>query len=182
MNWADWTIIGILGISCLISLLRGFAREALSLLAWLAASFVAVSYHEHFANVLTRWVETPSIRAVLAYAVLFVGTLLLGTLINYLIGSLLEKSGLSGFDRILGLTFGLARGLLIVLALVILLPMAIPVNQDAWWRQSRLIPHFEVMEGWARDTFAHSVDVGKKWMHKAKSTRQIGITPTGAAE
>lgn len=167
MNWADWTIIGILGISCLISLLRGFAREALSLVAWLAASFVAIRYHEHFADVLARWVDTPSIRAVLAYAVLFIGTLLIGTLINYLIGSLLEKSGLSGIDRILGLAFGLARGLLIVLALVILLPMVVPVNQDAWWRQSQLIPHFEVMDGWARSTFAHSLDVGKKWMHKA---------------
>ena len=182
-NWADWTIVAILGISCLVSLLRGFVREALSLISWLAASFVAVTYHESLAALLARWVDTPSIRAVLAYAALFAGTLLLGTLINYLIGSLLRSAGLSGFDRILGLVFGLARGLLIVLAIVMLLPMALPVNQDLWWRQSRLIPHFEVMDGWARATFARSMDVGKQWMQKVQSgSKQISNTPAGAAE
>lgn len=174
MNWADWTIVAILGISCLISLLRGFVREALSLISWLAASFVAIAFHERVADVFARWIDTPSIRTVLAYLALFIGTLLIGTLINTLIGSMLRASGLSGFDRVLGLAFGAARGLLIVLALVILLPMAIPVNQDAWWRQSTLIPHFEIMEGWALETFSESVSTGKRWMHKMQS----GYVPT----
>jgi len=181
-NWADWTILAILGISCLISLLRGFVREALSLASWLAASFVAISFHDPFANVLAQWVETPSIRAVLAYAALFIGTLLVGTLINYLIGSLLRSAGLSGFDRILGLAFGVARGLLIVLAIVMLLPMALPVNQDSWWRQSRLIPQFEVMDGWARQTFARSVYVGEKWIKAMKPNSIQSNTPAGVAE
>jgi membrane protein required for colicin V production len=182
-NWADWTILAILGVSCLISLMRGFVREALSLASWLAASFVAITFHDPFASVLARWVETPSIRAVLAYAALFIGTLLIGTLINYLIGSLLRSAGLGGFDRILGLAFGLARGLLIVLAIVILLPMALPVNQDAWWRQSALIPQFEVMDGWARHTFARSVYVGEKWIKNARSSSsQTSEAPIGAPE
>ena len=167
-NWADWTIVAIIGISCLISLLRGFVREALSLISWLAASFVAMTYHYRLAAFLARWIETPSIRVFMAYLILFVGVLLIGTMINYLIGSLLRASGLSGFDRILGLVFGVARGLLIVLALIILLPMALPVNQDLWWSQSKLIPHFEVMEDWARETFAHTYSLGKQWMQTGK--------------
>ncbi|MET0379062.1 MAG: CvpA family protein [Spongiibacteraceae bacterium] len=169
MNWADWTIVAILGISCLISLMRGFVREALSLIAWLAASFVAIAYHQPLADVFARWIETPSIRDLLAYLALFIGTLLVGTLINSLIGSMLKASGLTGFDRVLGLVFGAARGLLIVLALVILLPMVIPVNQDPWWRQSSLIPHFEIMEGWALETFSESVSTGKRWMQQIQS-------------
>ncbi len=116
-----------------------------------------------------RWIDTPSIRVLLAYLALFIGTLLVGTLINMLLGSLLRASGLSGFDRVLGLAFGVARGLLIVLALVILLPMAIPVNQDPWWRQSVLIPHFEIMEGWAMETFSESVSAGKRLLQKMQS-------------
>ena len=169
MNWADWTIVAILGISCLISLMRGFVREALSLLSWLAASLVAMVYHQRLADVFARWIETPSIRVLLAYLALFVGTLLIGSLISMLVASLLRASGLSGFDRVLGLAFGVARGLLIVLALVILLPMAIPVNQDPWWRQSLLIPHFEIMEGWAMETFSESVSAGKRLLQKMQS-------------
>lgn len=169
MNWADWTIVAILGTSCLISLLRGFVREALSLVSWLAASVIALVYHQRLAEVFARWIDTPSIRVLLAYLALFIGTLLVGTLINMLLGSLLRASGLSGFDRVLGLAFGVARGLLIVLALVILLPMAIPVNQDPWWRQSALIPHFEIMEGWAVETFSESVSAGKRLLQKMQS-------------
>jgi membrane protein required for colicin V production len=153
-NWADWTIVAIVGISCIFSLLRGFVKEALSLVAWVLASFVAITFHERLAAVFAKWIDTPSLRLILAFAALFVLTLLLGALINKLLHTLIAASGLSGLDRLLGTVFGLARGLLIVLAIVIWVPMVVPVKQDSWWYQSALIPHFENSEGLAREAFA----------------------------
>jgi len=153
MNWADWTIVAIVGVSCLVSLLRGFVQEALSLLVWILATFIAVAFHPRLADLLARWIETPTIRTVLAFGALFIATLLIGGILTYLLRTLVDAVGLGGLDRLLGVAFGAARGLLIVLALVILLPMALPVKEDPWWRESRLIPYFEPLDGWARDTF-----------------------------
>lgn len=161
MNWADWTIVAIVGVSCLVSLLRGFVHEALSLAAWVAASFIAIAFHQRLADLFARWIETPSIRTVLAFGALFVATLLIGGLLTHLFRSLIEATGLGGLDRLLGTVFGAARGLLIVLAIVILLPMVLPVKEDTWWHESRLIPRFELLEGWARETFDYLMGWGR---------------------
>ncbi len=173
MNWADWTIVAIIGVSCVLSLLRGFIKEALSLASWAAASFVAITFHEHLAAIFSKWISTPSIRTVLAFAALFVLTLLIGAIINSLLHKFVIGAGLGGFDRVLGMAFGVARGLLIVLALVTLLPMALPeMKQDAWWHQSRLLPYFEASEGWARGTFSEMFDLSKSLAEKARAAKE----------
>ncbi len=169
MNWADWTIIAIVLISCLISLMRGFIREALSLLSWIAATIIAMAFHPRLAMVYEQWIDTPSIAMLLAFLTLFVGTLLIGTVINKLLGSIINSAGLGGFDRILGIAFGVARGLLIVMAIVVMLPMMLPVRQDPWWLQSQLIPHFEMMEGWARAIFDQLLSVSDELVQKGRS-------------
>lgn len=173
LNWADWTIIAIVGVSCVLSLLRGFIKEMLSLASWVAASFVAIAFHERLAVVFSKWIDTPSIRTVLAYLALFVLTLLIGAVINWLLHQFVIGAGLGTFDRILGMAFGAARGLLIVLALVILLPMALPeLKLDAWWHQSRLLPYFETSEGWARETFSELMGWSKALADKVQSGQQ----------
>ena len=172
LNWADWTIIAIVGVSGLISLLRGFVKELLSLVSWAAASFVAIAFHERLAAVFSRWIDTPSIRTVLAFAALFFLTLLIGALINWLVHQFVVGAGLGAVDRILGMAFGAARGLLIVLALVMLLPMALPqMRHDAWWHQSRLLPYFEASEGWARATFDEIMGWSKSLADKAQAVK-----------
>lgn len=172
MNWADWTIVAVIAVSCLISIWRGFVREALSLLAWVAATFVAIAFHPRLAVVLSTWIEAPSIRTVLAFLILFLATLLVGALLNHLLVSVIRATGLSGFDRLLGMGFGAARGLLLVLALVMFLPMLVPVNQDGWWHQSQLIPHFELMEGWSRDSFGHLLRWGSTLLDRAQDVAE----------
>jgi membrane protein required for colicin V production len=154
MNWADWTIIAILVISSLISVKRGFVKEAISLVIWVAAFFVAVALHEQLAVLLSQWISSASIRYVISYALLFIATLMVGAMVNHLIAELVKMTGLSGTDRLLGTVFGLARGLIIVMAILILVPMAIPVEQDAWWHQSQLIPQLLLMEQWCKETFS----------------------------
>ncbi|MBR9912066.1 MAG: CvpA family protein [Gammaproteobacteria bacterium] len=154
MNWADWIIIGILAISCLIGLKRGLVKEAMSLLCWIAAFLIAWTFHKSLATLLGNLIDTASVRHLVAFAGLFIATLIVGALVNYLIGELIRITGLSGTDRLLGMVFGLARGGAVVLALVLLVPMIIPVQQDSWWQQSQVIPHFVAMEGWASSTWS----------------------------
>jgi membrane protein required for colicin V production len=151
MNWADWTILAIVVISTLIGLSRGFVREVLSLLTWVAAFVVAMMFRDQLAPLLSNLVDTPSLQAIAAFAILFIFTLLAGAGLNMTLSAFVDATGLSGTDRVLGMVFGLLRGAVIVLALLILAPALAPVSQDSWWRESLLIPHFLEFEGWARE-------------------------------
>lgn len=153
MNWADWAIIAIFSLSCLIGIIRGFVRESLSLIIWVTAVLVAKLFGGQFEYLLANLIETPSVRLMTAYAVLFVATLLLGAIASYLIGALIRATGLSGTDRLLGMVFGAARAFIVVMALLILLPGLIPVNQDEWWHEALLIPHFLACEEWMKSAY-----------------------------
>lgn len=154
MNWADWAIVAILGISVLISLIRGFVREAMSLVVWISAVLVAMLCYQRLAPWLIDFIDTLSLRLLAAWLLLFVGVLIVGGLINYLLSKLIQATGLTGTDRLLGVIFGAARGVVVVLIALILAPSVLPVDQDLWWHESLLIPEFLRFEGWARETAA----------------------------
>ena len=78
-------------------------------------------------------------------------------LVNYLIGRLVEKAGLSGMDRIMGMVFGALRGVLVVSVAIIALRSFTPAEQDPWWRQSQLIPHVEIIGKWFYDHLKDSI-------------------------
>ncbi len=141
-NWSDWAIIAILTISSLISLKRGFVKEALSLAIWVVAFAVASWFSPKLAPMLAVYLDTASLQQMAAFAALFIATLLVGGAVNYLLATLIKATGLTGTDRMLGVLFGLFRGLVIIMVLVLYVPKMIPVNEDAWWQQSALIPHF----------------------------------------
>lgn len=148
-TWVDWSIIALIAVSGLISLTRGFVREALSLLVWVAASGVAWLYGGALAGYLAPYIELPSARVIAACAILFVLTLMIGALLTHLLGALVQATGLTGTDRLFGMVFGLARGALLVVIVVGLLSLA-PVQQDPWWRQSVLLPEFLMIADWSK--------------------------------
>lgn len=150
MNWADLAILSVLLVSSLISIKRGFIKEALSLAGWAAAFVVAMLFHSSLATLFSNFIESPSVREMLAFGVLFAATLVVAAMANYLIGELVRMTGLAGTDRMFGMVFGLLRGIILVLAVVLLVPALIPIDQEAWWEQSSLIPHFLSMEQWSR--------------------------------
>ncbi|AOV96387.1 colicin V production protein [Edwardsiella hoshinae] len=150
MVWIDWVIIGIIGFSALVSLVRGFVREALSLVTWGAAFFVASHFYSYLAAFFTRF-EDALVRNGIAIAVLFIATLIVGAIVNYVIGSLVERTGLSGTDRVLGVCFGALRGVLIVAALLFFLDTFTAMAQSEEWQQSRLIPQFRPIIRWSFD-------------------------------
>ncbi|GAB4289700.1 MAG: CvpA family protein [Methylophaga sp.] len=150
MVWVDYLIIGIIAISAGISIVRGFMKEVLSLISWILAFWVALMFHSHLSTLLTDYISTASIRLFLAFFTLFAVTLILGGWVNHVICQLVEKTGLSGTDRSLGVVFGLLRGLAIVTILV-LAAGATPMPADAWWQNSLLIEHFVNFAIWVRE-------------------------------
>lgn len=159
LTWVDWAIVAIVIVSSLISLKRGFVKEALSLLTWIVAGVVAWMFGGALSIHLTEFISTPSARVIAACALLFVATLLVGALVNFLLGELIRVTGLSGTDRFLGMAFGAARGGLLVVVLVGLLSLA-PVQEDLWWRESTLVPHFLMVADWSKDLILR---LGGQW-------------------
>lgn len=140
----DWIMIGIVIVSTLVSILRGFIKEALSLGAWIAALIVSRLFAGQLSTLLVPYIDTPSIRLAVAYGALILGTLMVSSMLIFLMGEVVKKTGLSGFDRFLGMWFGLARGGLIVMVVIAGLYYLAPVKEDKWWQDSRLIPYVVV--------------------------------------
>ena len=149
LNWVDYVILGIIALSAIISLLRGFAREALSLAAWVVAFWIAFTFSSDLSGLFESTVSSPSLRLGLAFGLLFLVALLLGALINFLVGQLIDKTGLTGTDRLLGAVFGVARGALLVTVLVMVAGLTV-LPQESWWQGSQLVQHFQELAVWLR--------------------------------
>lgn len=152
MNGADWVIIAIIALSGVISLKRGFIKEAMSLLVWVLAFVVARMFSGNLSTLLVNYIDVATVRYAAAFAILFAATLMLGALVNYLISTLVRITGLSGTDRVLGVAFGIARGGLLVIVAVALIKNT-PLTDSLWWAQSSLIPEFLMLEQWSFELF-----------------------------
>ena len=144
MIWVDYAIIGIIVLSAIIGLSRGLIREVLSLTIWVVAVFAAWTFHRPLAEQLTPWLSTPSVRIGVAFIILVLVVLILGAIVGQILTTLIEKTGLTGTDRLLGVVFGAARGALLVAVLVYLAALT-PMPDDPWWKESQLIGHFQTL-------------------------------------
>ena len=149
MIWVDYFIIGIIALSALIGVFRGFVREAFSLVIWIAAFWIAWTFFREFSQYLIQWISLPSARLGVSFAIIMITVLIIGGIVNYLLSQLVEHTGLSGTDRLLGIFFGIGRGAIII-AIVILLAGLTPLPQDPWWNQSLLIEYFQDLSLWLK--------------------------------
>lgn len=145
MTLLDWTILGILLISALISIRRGFTKEAMSLASWVAALLIARLFSDNLASLLAGWLANEAHRYTAAFIILFIATLIVGSLVNHLLGEFIRMTGLTGTDRALGVIFGLLRGIIIVVAILALGRL---FALDQFWQDSVLIPYFEPVIRW----------------------------------
>lgn len=162
LNWADFFILGLVGVSVVLSLLRGLVKEVLSLLGWIVACWVAFRWSGPAGVALAGTLGVPpSVRTAIGFVALLVAVLFACGVLNFLLGRLLVTTGLSATDRMLGVFFGIGRGLAIVTVLVILADLT-PLPRDPWWQQSAFLPRFEPLArqalGWLPPDFARHFD------------------------
>lgn len=156
MTWPDYAILAVIAVSVVVGALRGFIKEVFSLLVWAAAFLVAYYFAGDVADLMKNAVTLPSARVAMGFAGLFIAVLLIGGLLNYLLGRLVESTGLTGTDRLLGGVFGAARGLAIILV-VLLVAGFTPIPGDPWWKESRTISRLMPMVKWVAGYFPESV-------------------------
>jgi membrane protein required for colicin V production len=159
MSTVDWLIIAVVILSTLLSLKRGFVKEVLSLLTWIVAFVVAVKFSDQMQALLVEQVQNDQIRYIVSFVSLFIASLVVGVLVSFLLGSLIQVTGLSSTDRVLGMLFGFARGSLIVVAFVSLLSLSPAIEQTEFWKTSQLIPQLGQLNEWTREMLGKSSDL-----------------------
>ncbi|TCV94629.1 membrane protein required for colicin V production [Luteibacter rhizovicinus] len=156
MNWLDYTILTILGLSVLMGLWRGLISEVLSLVIWAMAFWICWTFGPSVAGYFEHSIPQPSARMLLGYGMCFVAVLILGALVRFVIGRLVAGTGLGGTDRLLGMVFGFARGVLIVSLGVFLMGFT-PIAGDSWVRDSQMLPQFRGVADWLGSELPASV-------------------------
>ena len=130
-------------LSSVMGLARGLVKEVLALVIWgtaLVASLV-------FGDTLGAWFGGEmgdTLRSLLGFAAVFITVLIAGAIVQWLFARLIETTGLTGTDRLLGFLFGSARGIVVcTVALIALRPF---VEDAQWWQESRIRPELARME------------------------------------
>ena len=122
LNLADWFILIVLIASGIISFARGFTKEFLSLFLWIAAFIAAISLEYLATPQVNEFIGNEEISKIISYIVVFVVFIFVGGIVIKFISKLIKWSGASGFDRFLGVLFGLTRGLIVLFVIFLLLP------------------------------------------------------------
>lgn len=142
MTIFDFLVLFVLICSIVISTFRGLVKEVLSLVSWIAAFVVANAYSEDLATMLPEMIAGNMMRLIVAFIALFLGMRLLMILLSLAVEAMVKASGLTVADRGLGGLFGLARGIVLVLAVVLLCGMT-GIPKQAFWKEALLSPMAE---------------------------------------
>ena len=153
MSIVDGIILTVLVVSVLVSFVRGFSREFMSLATWIVAILVTLFLSRQFATLLPKdTIESVTARLSISAITLFIGCLMLGGLINYLFQLIHSGNEIGWLNRTAGVLFGLGRGVVIVSMVVLGAHLFPGMQQEVWWQESRLLPNF--------DKFAASIHKG----------------------
>jgi len=140
----DLVILAVILFSVVISFMRGFRREAMSLATWIAAIAITLVFTSRFSVLLPiDTVQSPQARATISALSLFIGTLFMGNLINWVFERIISKSAIGNVDRAIGVVFGVLRGIIIVSLLVLAANLVPELRQEGWWRDSSALPKFQ---------------------------------------
>jgi len=136
----DYLLIAVFFLSALMGLFRGLVKEALSLVGWGVAIWCAWLFGGAVAEWIPSVADGSIIETWVARILIVVVVLILSGLLNRFISMVIDQSGLSGTDRMVGMVFGMARGVVLV-GLVVLMLDAVGFDADSWWQESKLIPY-----------------------------------------
>lgn len=174
-NWIDFTILGIVGFSAVISFFRGFIRESISLVAWSLGFYLALRYAMLLQVELTEWIPSESMRYFVSFVGLFLCVVIVGMLLNILVHTIITKAGLSLTDRFLGVFFGALRGLVIVGVVLVLLMNMGSVSDSVALTQSKLAGQFKPMVLWLNTYLPDKMKVIGEWVEGDLPVKQDKI-------
>ncbi len=145
MNWLDLVIVGIIGLSVLISFFRGFVRELVSLTSWILAVILGIRFANDVGSTLfSSVIQSQTLQHILGFVIVLVLVLVVGIIINIALKNLLSRNGFSFTDAILGILFGVARGIIVVTVMVMLLKTTQIENSDVY-KKSQLVPYVQLL-------------------------------------
>ncbi|NNF66437.1 MAG: CvpA family protein [Gammaproteobacteria bacterium] len=147
MHMIDILITGVVVISALIGLFRGFFPELISLLSWVIAIWTGWNFSDLIEPMISGKLNSPFLELWVSRAVIFVAVLLVGGLLGQLVAFLVRSTGLSGTDRSLGFLFGLVRGVLIF-GIAVLFAQSLDLAEEPWWQESKAIPYGVQVADW----------------------------------
>ena len=153
---ADLIILSIIVLSVVVSLMRGFVKEAMSLAGWLVALWISMTFSSGMAELFGSSIKDPTLRLLAAFVSLFVLSLIVGSIINFFASQLVQRAGLTGVDRTIGGVFGLLRGVLLVTIIVMLLGLT-TLPKESWWDESFLMFRFEAIATWLKDLLPNDI-------------------------
>lgn len=142
MNWFDYLLIVLMVCSVIAGLMRGLLREAIGLISWVIAVWLAFHYAPVVEPYLGGVLTNDALRPWVARLAIFLIVLLIGTVLATLIAHFVRVSIFSGMDRFWGAIFGLLRGM-VVIGAVVMLCHGLRLQAEPWWRTSRLAPYGE---------------------------------------
>lgn len=139
MNPVDLGVIAVVVLSAIFAFARGFVREALSIVAWIGAAAITFYGFDRVDAMIDSRVHTPLLSHAIALVGLFVGSLIVLTILTGYVARLVRVAALSPIDRTLGFIFGLARGAFLICLAYLLLNFALPKADDRpdWIRQAK---------------------------------------------
>jgi len=135
MTWFDYAVLGVFVVSIAVGVWHGLVREVLSILGWVIAFLAANLLAGPLGLHMPQAIPSPELRVAAAYIAIFIASLVVTTLLGLLLSKVVKAAGLGGVDRALGALFGAARGVLIVLAAVLLAGLTSAPRQ-AFWKES----------------------------------------------
>lgn len=171
MNGADYLILGVLGLSMLLGLLRGFVREAIGVISWLGGLWLGWRYAHVLEPYLGGSIGEPPVSSWAARTLIVIAVLVIGWIIAGILTYMLRHSGFSIMvDRLLGLVTGFIRGAVVV-AVFVLLGQFVQLTQTSWWRASRLMPYAAEAAGWLQSFAETGMSVLEKQVRSETALR-----------
>lgn len=163
LNWVDYTLIAIVVLSAVISFFRGFIREAISLVVWVLGVLLALKFSASFQVYLPSFISDPLLRYGVAFVILFILIFIVGIVVNVVAQAFVHKVGLSLADRLLGLFFGVVRGMLVSAVFIMFLNVGFE-KESVTLARSRLALGFEPMVVWLEAFLPEQMQQISRWV------------------
>lgn len=173
LQWIDIAIIGVIGLSVLTGLFRGFVKELVALCTWILAIWLGFKYSHDLDPWLQSYIQEQSARTAIAFIIVLFATLLAGGVVNAILSFILKRAGLSGTDRTLGMGFGFLRGVFIVALIMVGIKMtSLPYQEYA--QKSTLYARFDPV---VAVIYGHLPEFIKQMKTVDKSEQLIDVSP-----